>query len=657
MRIKSIKIENFRCFREEPVVLDSYTTLVGANGSGKSTVLCALNVFFRQKGESTLNLQELGVEDFHNGNTQDPVRITVTFDDLSEEAQKDFADYCRQGELVVRAEAKFDAEKGIGVLLQYGQRKGMEEFAPFFEAVADRKAVPELKKVYAELREGHGLPAATTKQAMIDALHEHERAHEDKCVLIPSEDQFYGFSKGVNKLAKHIQWVYVPAVKDVATEEREAKGGVLGQLLARTVRARTSFQEQVDQIKADASDRYDAMLKKEQEGLANLSTSLGRRFAEWSHPGAALDIRWEQDPSRSVRVEDPSARVTIGEAGFSGSVARMGHGLQRAYLLALLQELSAGDDGHSPALILGIEEPELYQHPPQCRHMASVLQALSKDGSQVLLTTHSPVFVESQMFQGLRLARRDEKGQATVKGVSLDRLKSVLASARGEQPTFVDDGALAKIHQALRPTTNEMFFTRRVVLVEGREDLAYIMTYMELLGRQDDFRKAGWDVVVADGKGKMGIPLAMAKELQIPTFTVFDGDTDVERAETQVKHKKDNRMLLRLSGEVEVSEWPDATFWGKRVVMWKTDISKAVTGEFPAEEWKQVRSEVESSFGRPGGLNKNPLFIARLLKAGWDAGLQSNELKKLCEAILESSASEYTLADTASTSDVGLAAS
>jgi len=45
MKIESVRIENFRSFKDETIRFDNYTCFVGANGSGKSTVLNALNVF------------------------------------------------------------------------------------------------------------------------------------------------------------------------------------------------------------------------------------------------------------------------------------------------------------------------------------------------------------------------------------------------------------------------------------------------------------------------------------------------------------------------------------------------------------------------------------------------------------------------------------
>ncbi len=72
-----------------------------------------------------------------------------------------------------------------------------------------------------------------TKEAMYKTLREFESERPDQCVLLPSEDHFYGISKGANRLQKYVQWVFVPAVKDAAEEQSESKNGALGKLLAR----------------------------------------------------------------------------------------------------------------------------------------------------------------------------------------------------------------------------------------------------------------------------------------------------------------------------------------------------------------------------------------------------------------------------------------
>ena len=39
MKIESVRIENFRSYKDETIVLDDYTCFVGPNGSGKLPVL------------------------------------------------------------------------------------------------------------------------------------------------------------------------------------------------------------------------------------------------------------------------------------------------------------------------------------------------------------------------------------------------------------------------------------------------------------------------------------------------------------------------------------------------------------------------------------------------------------------------------------------
>jgi putative ATP-dependent endonuclease of OLD family len=99
MKIKRIKIEHFRSWKSATIEIDQYNCFVGVNGAGKSAVLCALNLFFRHTQNSPTNVLNLHEEDFYRKDTSQPIRVTVTFDDLSSEAQEDLKAYYRQGEL------------------------------------------------------------------------------------------------------------------------------------------------------------------------------------------------------------------------------------------------------------------------------------------------------------------------------------------------------------------------------------------------------------------------------------------------------------------------------------------------------------------------------------------------------------------------------
>ena len=280
MRIEAIRIENFRSFEDATVPFNNYACLVGPNGAGKSTVLTALNVFFRETENLPTDLSQLELEDFHCKNIATPISITVTFTDLSEEAKDDFSNYVRQGQLVVTAVATFDEATRKAQVRQYGQRLGMTALRPFFEALDGGKKVSELKEIYTELRRTHpDLPAPGTKDAMKTALQDFESGWPDECVLIPSEDQFYGFSKGVNRLAKHVQWVYVPAVKDATAEQVESRNSALGKLLARTVRSKTNFDESIKGLRTEMQQQYQELLDGRQDVLDEISSALQMRIS------------------------------------------------------------------------------------------------------------------------------------------------------------------------------------------------------------------------------------------------------------------------------------------------------------------------------------------------------------------------------------------
>jgi putative ATP-dependent endonuclease of OLD family len=132
VKMRSVRIQNFRGFEDETVTFQQHTCLVGSNGAGKSTVLAALNVFFQEASSST-EVAALVKEDFHKGNTKEPVQITVTFDELSDAAKAALEHYVRHNELVVRAIATFDEETQRAPVEQKGERLLYKKYPPFFE--------------------------------------------------------------------------------------------------------------------------------------------------------------------------------------------------------------------------------------------------------------------------------------------------------------------------------------------------------------------------------------------------------------------------------------------------------------------------------------------------------------------------------------------
>ena len=436
------------------------------------------------------------------------------------------------------------------------------------------------------------------------------------------------------KLAEFAQWVYVPAVKDASEEGQEARNTALGKLIARTVRTRTNFDADLAQLRTETLTKYRDLLDRNQTALTDVSSALQRRLESWAHPNVQLAMQWMSDPEKSVSLQQPVAGIRTGDGAFVGSLARMGHGLQRSYLLALLQELAGSELDDAPTLILGCEEPELYQHPPQARHMADVFVDLVQENNQIIVTTHSPLFVSGEGFENVRLVCANGREAGTkVKALTFQGLCTRIREILGEDPQQRTEGLIAKIHQALQPNIAEMFFARIPVLVEGLEDVSYITTELHLSGKWSEFRRQGCHFIPVNGKDKLIQPLAIAKELNMPVFVVFDSDGDTQRQDHRTKHERDNSALIALLS-AQCPPFPSSDTFGANYAIWTTNLGKTVKLDF-GQHYQPIADAARVNYANEGGLEKHELFIAEWLTMARDQGHESATLQRLCDVILQ----------------------
>jgi predicted ATP-dependent endonuclease of OLD family len=635
MRLTSLRIENFRSFKDETICFNDYTCLVGPNGAGKSAILNALNVFFRNSASSATNVLALTDEDYHHKNVEVPIRITLTFEDLSEGAKDDFKHYFRQDKLIVFAKASWDREKKIAEVKQYGSRLVMRAFARFFEADNKGAKVGELKEVYREImKEVPNLEEPSTKVQMVEALRSYEEANPEKCELLDDTEQFYGWTRGENKLRKYIQWVFVPAVKDASSEQEESSKTALGQLLERTIRTRVSFEQPISDLKKQLEQSYKEIIDKERQALAEVQKSIEGRLRKWASSSATVDLNWYYDPDKSLVINEPVARVAVGEDDFVGEIARLGHGMQRAFIVSMLQELASSDQEHSPKLLLGFEEPELYQHPPQAQHIANVLEELAtqaEGNAQIIVSTHSPYFVSTRGFENVRVVRKQRNGCcSSVRSTTFGKVEKCLADALGETPAS-PSSLMARVEQVMRPSQKELFFCKAMILVEGIEDIAFISTHLELSKKWSKFRELGCHFVEGGGKTSLSRPLAIAKELSIPVFIVFDSDAHTPSRDTE----RDNSCILKLCGADGVDSLPRENFFGKNLVMWKSKIGDVIRDDFGAEVWDFAEAEARGEKGFTDVRRKNSMLITATLEKLNSSGNRSELLDRLCNKILD----------------------
>lgn len=560
MKISQIRIANFRSIKNMKIDVHNCTSILGPNGVGKSNVLRALNIFFGEVSAS-----DIDERDWFNRDASHPIEIELTFDDLTTHEEKEFDHYFRDGKLVFMAEISAQRE-----LKYVGWRMVLADFKEFFKQKDEGALKEELLEIYNNLRNTHQhLPKVTTKTAAIDAATAYEKAADsDDKELVKSSHNLYG-GTGRGKLGNFVHWVYVPAVQDMSDEGMVRRGNNFARLIRR-LSDNTELDAAISDINDDVNERVKDAISDHKDDVDLLSLQLTEEFQRWAHKDASIFISREASPSP---VPPPVPVGEIKEGSFTGKVDSFGHGLHRAYLFSLLvmlagKESNTEDDGATaPTIILGIEEPELYQHPHQSRHISNALRQLSSESNfQALMTTHSPHLIQSDIPESIIRLNKDDNGTTWCKP-DLSGLEDWDASKVPHD-----------IFRMLNEGIAEMFFSKFVVFVEGPEDVAYLQAYWRARGMSPLPH-----IIPVDGKPKMPKPIKLARAFNIDCFAVFDADRK------KASHNSNSDMAKLLG--IDSTENFASPIIGENFAVWPNKISKTIEAEMPDFDATAVRKK------------------------------------------------------------------
>ena len=623
MRIRKISIKNFRAIEDQTIEIEPYNTFVGANGAGKSSVLGALNLFF-----GDLDVKRISERDFFNRGTSKPIEISVTFDQLNETALEEFDHYVRSGEMTVVVEVSM--ANGNPVEEVKGERLVFKPFMAFHKgANAKEKAA-----IYEELRKSYpDLQSVSTDAARQDALsaYEEELPASEK-ELVRSGDQFFGATKGRSKLKKFVQWVHIPAVKDAANEGEEGRTSYLSKLMGVVVKNRLDHHEKKMEIQENAVGSFNVMLEGQKRHLDDLNERLSSRLKEAFTSDVSLKLTWKEGGA-VIEIPDPEATIELEDRNFVGKVENFGHGLQRTFLIVLLQEIASLDAENVPTLILGCDEPELYQHPTQARHLARILGSLANNGAQVLITTHSPNFVNVEHYEGIRRFSNAD-GELVVSSSTFDELWNSCNEVFSK-PLAPNDEERAQLQIKAKlaiqtlPKFNDIFFVERAILVEGISDQACFNTLIDAKGMRSQFQRLGIDILSCDGKSNLAFLKLIADAFGIPAFVVFDCDDNQNDAQKRQQHKNDNKAIFKLCGYDLDSGFPDSDLIQDKFVAWKNDIEDVIKIDC-GDHFEAAKSRASIAVGQLANAKKNPLFVAVLVQEAAHSGC---EFPRLSEAL------------------------
>lgn len=672
MIIESIHVKNFRPILDEILVCDELTALVGPNGCGKSAFLQALDLFYNPS-------PKVDAEDFYNSDTTEEIVIRITFTNLSKEANVLFSKYSQGGKLTV--ERVFKCDNGKFFASYHGASLKNLEFQKIREGIAvkDRGATakPEYEAVCAK-REYVDLPAWSSLGAVEPALTKWEGDHPDKCTRERDDGNFFGFTQvSQGYLAQFTRFLFIPAVHDASDDAAEGRGSVLTDLMDMVVRSVVANKEVVKKLREDTQQKYEEIMRPENlPELQGLSGQLSLTLQTFV-PDASVDLRWLT--LDQIKIEMPKADVKLIEDQYATAVHRTGHGLQRAFILTMLQHLAkahcndknkpeesaAGEARPAeaqqeqnttlPNLVLAIEEPEMYQHPNRQRHLAKMFLQLARgstpgvaEKTQIIYSTHSPLFVGLDRFNQIRLLRKIDNGKGKpniteVIGTTLDNIAEELwktDGAKGEKYTGAN--LSHRLRAIMTPWINEGFFARVVVLVEGEDDYAAILGMARSMNK--DLESIGVSIIPVGGKRNLDRPALIFRQFGIPVYILWDSDGDKgEMAGVCSECGKpldgrpdpaDNHRLLRIVGK-KVEDWP--AHQEPHYCCFKRDLESTLKSDIGADLFEKLLGECQKEFGIPKRKHavKNPIVISTIIEQAQKEGKTCETLKSVVLSILK----------------------
>lgn len=305
-----------------------------------------------------------------------------------------------------------------------------------------------------------------------------------------------------------------------------------------------------------------------------------------------LDVDFSAyDPSNFFR----SLRIHPTLEGEVRSFDELGTGQSQVLALAFAYAYAMAY-GQSEGTVLVIDEPEANLHPLAQQWLATRLNRLAAPGLQVVVTTHSPHFVDLAKPENLVMVSKGQDGATRVVQRSLDELRAYLVE-RGADPDRTQPETVGQFYAA--GATTEIvsgFFARRCVLVEGRTESLALPELLRARGL--DVLKEGVAVVPVEGIGNVAKWHRLYTALGIECFCVFDTDSDKGTDGQLLAKRTDIASALGLDGDPAEAAaiLGEPLYVGDAYATLDPNFEGAMRSLF-GEVWTRLHSEAVSAVG------------------------------------------------------------
>ncbi|WP_299673041.1 ATP-dependent endonuclease [uncultured Polaribacter sp.] len=578
MKIENISIQNFKTFGLEKIEFsfNNLTSLIGENSVGKSNILEALDLFFN------FTKTKISTKSFHHNDYSQPIVITVKFRNLNADELSTFKTHLDEhNDLTItqyiEAISKEDgvelADASIDDIDFIESKHGTKQIPTeeYLWTVADKVPTKtNLKKWWkTDLLIGEfnfkTLFESEEEPTQEDFLNKLIQLNEERYDEIPKE-QITGDEKVLgwkSKLKANLpKFFYIPAIKNLSEDLKVTKTSALGELInwlssSVSTEIKQEFKTKTDALvkglieKIDTTEEGESKIEKINKAL---NDNIGFDI------GCSLELKFGSPEIQDVVFPQPKV---FANDGYDSELTEKGHGIQRLALFSLLRTYNTFDFGkktNESNIIIGIEEPEIYLHPPLKRATYNLLKEISQGNDQVVYTTHDSLFISVDNFDEIRLLRKssDENPKTVSHELTVQQIINHYHNIYGIE---INELSIRhRFHHLIDETKNEGFFAKKIILIEGETEKYSLPNYFKAKGFDIDTNRVS--LINAGSVDTISYLLLLFNEFRIPCYVIFDGDKPASPVEeltgdyrkNAINKSKRNKEILQMLGHATTED-------------------------------------------------------------------------------------------------------
>ncbi len=473
--------------------------ILGKNDIGKSNILYAMRIFFNDK--------KISFDDFKNNGNEDIVLEAHLRRKNGEDAilRKTYSK--RDGKIVVKEE--------------------IQEISGYsLEEIADLNFT-SLKKLAKELGIDKTPDKKPESKEKLEAFH---AAVKKKVERIKNGKVWVQKPELLKELeAEFPKIIYIPATYDYESQQRTgSESSIFGKIFRDEIRKKIDarpnsleliklIEEDMQKIQSETTAELQPYFSKISDGKELVCQNISLNTLK----GFAFEI--------FIKHLDGNEYPLINH----------GSGMQRSAIVSVLKYHASLSEKENENTLYLFEEPEAFLHLQAQRELFYDLKTLTEKGSQIVMTTHSTVFMDNaDSISNVLLLNKTPQGTVSCQSTNVIEIESEL-------------GKIIKI--------SEILTGKIAVFVEGNSDREVFKIFFSKLGMDTDREGIYFIDMGGCSNAEIAVNAKVLRDFNIPYLVILDTDSHTpekvkkikKSLESQDKKLEKEKRIIILKGELE----------------------------------------------------------------------------------------------------------